>query len=477
MPAPKLPKTIPGEPEISKEEEQHTKTARLIKGSMYGLVWRWHFFAGIIFAPIIALLAISGGIYLFKTQIENQLYEHLYQVSAVGSSTLSLTEQSNRVKEAYPDAQISAVTVSDDPKQSTRFSATVNKAASTVFVDPYKGSIIGTQKSDETFMAIIKKLHSQFVVGGDVANRLVELTACWTLILLISGLYLWWPRNRADIWGTVLPRLRGTNKRTFWRDVHAVPTFWLSLLIVLIILGGLPWSGVMGKQISNFANATNTSNPPFANNFMAKPLSNAPVTKDVAENVPWAAENLPVPYSTAAQSTVLAVEDIVTVAQLKRVDPPYTISMPKGEQGVYTLSVSASSPVSNVTMHIDQYSGHVLSDIRFADYGATAKYISLGIAFHEGHLFGWPNQLLGLIACLGLLLFVISAYTMWLKRKPGGKLGAPPKAKNPKLVRNLGIIIIALGIIMPLVGISIIIVFLLDRFVLTRIPKLKSWYM
>jgi hypothetical protein len=96
MPAPKLPKKIPGEPKpkpISiKEEAQHSKTARLTKGSMYGLVWRWHFFAGVIFAPIIALLAISGGIYLFKPQIENQLYQHLYQVSAVGTSTLSLTE-------------------------------------------------------------------------------------------------------------------------------------------------------------------------------------------------------------------------------------------------------------------------------------------------------------------------------------------------------------------------------------------------
>ncbi|WP_313769995.1 PepSY domain-containing protein [Parageobacillus genomosp. 1] len=33
--------------------------------SLYRAVWRWHFYAGIVFAPFVILLAITGIIYLF----------------------------------------------------------------------------------------------------------------------------------------------------------------------------------------------------------------------------------------------------------------------------------------------------------------------------------------------------------------------------------------------------------------------------
>jgi hypothetical protein len=36
--------------------------------SLYTAIWRWHFYAGIVFAPIIILLSITRGIYLFKPQ-------------------------------------------------------------------------------------------------------------------------------------------------------------------------------------------------------------------------------------------------------------------------------------------------------------------------------------------------------------------------------------------------------------------------
>jgi len=43
--------------------------------SAYRTIWRWHFYAGIIFAPFLVMLAVTGSIYLFKPQIENVLYQ------------------------------------------------------------------------------------------------------------------------------------------------------------------------------------------------------------------------------------------------------------------------------------------------------------------------------------------------------------------------------------------------------------------
>lgn len=75
------------------------------KAGSYRLLWRWHFYAGIIFAPILVMLAITGGIYLFKGEIQNILYKDLYQVEENGSP-LTPSEQISIVEDEYPQTKI-----------------------------------------------------------------------------------------------------------------------------------------------------------------------------------------------------------------------------------------------------------------------------------------------------------------------------------------------------------------------------------
>lgn len=243
----------------------------------------------------------------------------------------------------------------------------------------------------------------------------------------------------------------------------------------MMILSGLPWSGILGVQIDKLANSTHTNTPPFAYSFGEKPES-VTVAKDIAEDLPWAAENIPVPVSMAGGYVPLGLNDIAQIADDQQVIKPYTITNPTGTTGVFTVSTSDSKPGHSTTLHIDQYSGAVLTDVRFADYGIMAKLISYGIAFHEGRLFGFANQLLGLIACLGLILISISSYVMWRKRKPTGKLGAPSKPKSPKVTIGVLMIMLVCGVVMPLVGLSLLIVLVLDLFILRRIKSLRHWF-
>lgn len=70
---------------IEKKEYSKRKTART---SLYQTVWRWHFYAGLIFLPFLLILAVTGGVYLFKPQIENHLYKDLYEVQAESKQSL-----------------------------------------------------------------------------------------------------------------------------------------------------------------------------------------------------------------------------------------------------------------------------------------------------------------------------------------------------------------------------------------------------
>lgn len=361
----------------------------------------------------------------------------------------------------------------DEENRTTKFSTMQDGQPVSVFVDPYSGEVVGDLPVEEELMTIFVKIHSELLIGGTVANRIVELAACWAIILILTGLYIWWPRNRASVWGTFLPRLRSKG-RVFWRDMHAVPAFWLSVGLLVLILTGLPWSGVMGEQINRVATVTNTGYPAFSFAFGPKPES-VTVTKDVVEDVAWAAENVPVPASVNNQYVPLTLNDAAGIAEMNGVQKPYSISMPQGESGVFTISASHSRPFNNATLHVDQYSGAVLTDVRYADYGLMGKVITLGIALHEGKLFGLENQLIGLLLCVGLIGMMVSSLILWLKRKPENGLGAPGRNVDIKIKRAVTIIMLLLGLVMPLVGISIIVVLLLDKLVFARIKRLKAW--
>jgi uncharacterized iron-regulated membrane protein len=173
--------------------------------------------------------------------------------------------------------------------------------------------------------------------------------------------------------------------------------------------------------------------------------------------------------------TPVDLNTVIALAQARNAPPGFSVSFPEDETGVYTVSAFPDDPRQEVTMHIDQYSGKVLADVRWQDYGWVPRAVEMGVAIHMGKFFGLPNQLLMLLACGVVLVLSISGLVMWWQRRPLGRLGAPPL---PPYVQQwkLPIAIIAiLGIVFPLVGLSLITVLLLDYLIVVRVPLLKRF--
>jgi uncharacterized iron-regulated membrane protein len=450
-------------------QNQKEKVEKQTKTALYQTVWRWHFYAGLIFAPFIIMLAITGSIYLFKPQIENMMYKDYYYVQT-GQQQLSPSKQIEVVKKSFPDATITRYKPPVDAGRSAEIGILNKDESTTVFVNPYNGEVVGELKDSDKLMNKIEELHGELMMGT-MGDRLVELAACWAMVLLITGIYLWFPRNTKSLFGTLIPRfLKG--KRTMLRDLHAVPAFWLSLGIAFLILTGLPWSGFLGEQVQKLGTKTGIGYP-AAVWWGEKPQSVIP-SKDVA-NVPWAAEQLPVPKSIESKVKPISIDQVVSIADTRHVHPGYNVFFPEDPKGVYTISVFPDKSTDEATLHVDQYSGKVLNDYRFHDYGPMAKIIATGITLHKGTHFGLLNQLAGLIICLGIVSISVTGFIMWWKRRPAGKLGAPSLPKDKKTTRTVFFIMLVMGMIMPLVGISFIVVFLLDRFVFTKIEPIKAW--
>ena len=73
---------------------------------------------------------------------------------------------------------------------------------------------------------------------GNKGSYIVELAASWALIMIISGLVLSWPKG-AGAPGVIYPRLHLKDRR-FWRHLHAVVGFWVSIFALSFLISGLP---------------------------------------------------------------------------------------------------------------------------------------------------------------------------------------------------------------------------------------------
>ncbi|MNC60829.1 hypothetical protein D3C75_1107350 [compost metagenome] len=87
---------------------------------------------------------------------------------------------------------------------------------------------------------------------------------------------------------------------------------------------------------------------------------------------------------------------------------------------------------------------------------------------HEGKMFGVFNQIVVLLICLMILLSAISGVVIWWKRRPLGKFGVPPLRHDLPTWKTGVLIMLALAVMFPLVGASLVVVWLLDRVLLMR---------
>src|SRR3546814_16166698 len=69
--------------------------------------------------------------------------------------------------------------------------------------------------------------------------------------------------------------------------------------------------------------------------------------------------------------------------------------------GVWSVLSMAQDRRDRQTVHYDRWTGEEIMRIRFADYHPVQRLASYGISLHEGALFGWANQALGVVAALG----------------------------------------------------------------------------
>ena len=419
---------------------------------LYRTLWRWHFYAGLFVLPFILALSVTGSIYLFKPQIdrwEERAFHNLPTADAV-----SADQQLAAVMAAKPGARFDAFRLPERPGDAAMVQVELpNGATRQVFVAP-GGTVLGTFDPATRLSDTVSRIHGSLLLGrwGD---WLVELAASWTIILLLSGLYLWWPRPfRAA--GTLWPRLR-LRGRPLLKDLHRVTGFWIAGLVLLMLVSGLPWAGVWGTALRTVRTELGAlqgtqdwkvgAADPHAGHHGAMqpgPAMHPPMTA----GLPLSA------FVARAQGEHMAFPVLVLPPHA-----PQRFGPPTGD--VWTVKSEAQNRPLDRQVTYNPATGAQVGRKDFADQPVVDRVVNTGVAWHEGQLFGWANQLLGLLTAIALVATSVLGVLTWLRRRPAGSLGAPPPGSGARR-RGLVVAVVIAGLLLPLFGLSVLVLALLD---------------
>ena len=434
--------------------------------TFYQRAWRWHFFAGLVVAPFLILLSVTGIIYLFKPQLDDLMYSQLLKVAPT-SQAMPADHLLMAAEASMPTAHAIKYLPPTAADRSAQVILREGDNEWLVFVNPADARVLGKLDNKHNLQASARALHAELMVGP-VGDAIIELVAGWTLVLLCSGLYLWWPRQKVGMQGILLPR-KDRRGRLWWRDMHAVLGVWGALGLLFFALSGMTWTGIWGER---FADVWNRFPAAMWNDVPASTPLTRTLNQPHDQSVPWGAETLPMPPSHThhggddagdhAASGRISLQQVVDIASARHITPGYSINLPKGERGVFTVSIFADDPRNDATLHIDQYSGAVLTDVRWQDYGPVAKTVETSVMLHMGKMYGLPHQLVMLLLCLMVMGSCLSGLWIWWRRRPSGRLGVPPLPESLPSWRGAVVLLVVLGVAFPLLGASLLAVWLID---------------
>jgi uncharacterized iron-regulated membrane protein len=440
--------------------------------TLYRTIWRWHFFAGLLVLPFLVMMAVTGGAYLFKPELDHLIYRSFEDVPARTAPVAPASQIVQRA-EATMNARVLEFTPPLTPNRAVQLLVRgPSGEALTVYADPYDGRVTGSTAYGGV-MQLVRKIHS-LQRFGFWASCLIELAAGWTIVLVGTGLFLWWPRHSTT--GGVLSVRGSPRQRVFWRDLHAVTGLLASAVILFLAVTGMPWSMFWGAHVQDWATSANLNEPapPAAVTpewIMAATMPNMPHSPHasdtlVSSQMPWAMEKMPAPMShETTHSAPIGLDQAIGRFAALGLNRAASITLPDGPKGAYVGTWHPDRAEQTRVIYLDQYSGAVLGDVGYKEWGPVGKAIEWGISVHQGQEYGPINRYLMLLGCIAIILMAISAVTTWWKRRPAGSLGVPPPPVHSGMVKGFVGIMVVLGAIFPLVGASLLVAFGIDRVV------------
>jgi uncharacterized iron-regulated membrane protein len=256
------------------------------------------------------------------------------------------------------------------------------------FMNPYTGQLLATSTQKNAFFRNMFELHRWLLVQ-EPGKLIVGVSTVVFLFILITGIILWWPKNKKILQQRLTLKWNAGWKRIN-HDWHIVIGFYTAVFLFVFAFTGLAWSFEWFNN--GIYTLTNTSKEPPE-----------PPVSQVQEGV----------------KTISFDQAFATAQQQMPTAEFYQLNRPREAQDAFTVMVmpaNAAHERATSQLFIDQYSGNKLGQLLFQDKNLGQRVRSTFYPVHVGSIGGLPGRIIAFLSCVAGFTFPITGVIMWINR-------------------------------------------------------------
>lgn len=379
-----------------------------------------HLWLGLSSGLIVIILGITGCLYAFEEELRPIVHDYYY-VDQVKSQKLPISRlleiAQEKNKKINPNQILSGCrTISDDKRTVIIwFFEELDKDAvwywnryqSTYFyMDPYTGNIEEIEDYNFEFFVFIRMLHQTLCLNSTIGDPIVGTATIIFIISLITGLVLWWPKNKQAAKQRFWFRWKNT---TQWKrknyDLHNIMGFYMMIFALILALTGLVWAfECYDKGVQWLFNG-------------GKTYEREKIVSDTSQYN----QNNPADKIYAATK------------QLEPNAKSYYLFLPKADDSlaVFQTFVRYENRFNDVSMQFDRYTAKPLKITTYDDKNNGEKFRFINYDLHVGSILGFPGKVLAFFASLVCASLPVTGFLIWWGRN-NKKKKTPSKGKAIK---------------------------------------------
>lgn len=355
---------------------------------------------------VVLIVSLTGCIYCFQEEISDVVFHDAFYVHSTGPVHPVSEMQATAQKALGDERPVNFITTYRDDNRAWEFMAyRLNDTAVTyfgalpyfqsVFIDPHTGRITGSRDYKYDFFNVVKYLHWSLLLNTKYGQPVVGYATLIFVILLITGLVLWYPRkwNRATRRQAFTIRRNASFKRLNY-DLHNVPGFYSFLIALVLGATGLVFSFTWFSS-AVYAAASGSFTPP-------------PQTIVQSDTTAF--------YTSAQPIDIAYRSALAGMPQARRIG----IEPADGKAGVIEMFgyASRSTYYEYDELRFDRYSGKQLYRRNYNEKNRGEKLIAMNYDIHVGAIWGLPGKIIAFIVSLIAASLPVTGFIIWWgKRK------------------------------------------------------------
>lgn len=360
------------------------------------IIFWMHLIFGLSAGIFIFIMCVTGALLSFEKNIIQFAERDMraVEIPSENARRLPLNDLVGKVIEAKPNAKPSNITYQKD--KSAAASVALGREGQ-VFVNPYNGEITGEGATNlRSFFGIVEDAHRWLAFSGggrQVGKSLNDAANLLFLMLAISGVYIWFPREFTRRHLAPILWFRRTNSgkaRDFnWHNVFG---FWSSLVLILLTITGViisyQWAGNLLYTLTG-----NDLPPQQQQNQPNQQTEQAFVLPENLENSLQTAENHTNWKTISLRLPIVKDSAVFTI-----------------EEGIYWNILARS------TLTVDPKTAQISKWEPYGGQNTARKLRSWARFTHTGETGGFIGQLIGFVACIGGAVLVFTGISLAIRR-------------------------------------------------------------